>query len=638
MARGGRGASGRRTLAAFAEALIPGTRSLPPARAGDGVEVIAPVSRMLDSVPPRTRQVVRLAMRAFELTSFPRRFSRLSPERRARHVERLEESRLSPLRDLTFLLKALTCFAYGRDPAVQVAVVGAAPRCAVGSSPPDPGWDPPAPRLDPAALDPPADVERCDVVVVGSGAGGASAARVLAEQGLDVIVVEQGDYHDATTYSSDPIDAMPALYRDGGLTFCEGRPGIPLPVGRCVGGTTVVNSGTCLRPPTEVLSRWRDVHGIGWATDLDGELEAVGRALHVAPVDPATAGRNAELCRAGADAIGASNGPIPRNAGRVTCCGACPTGCAIDAKQAMHVSELPRAAAAGTRIRAGASVERVLIEHGRAAGVVARRRGGGRYEVRSRAVVLAGGALGTPELLLGQGIANGSGHVGRHLRIHPACWVGALFDEEVRGWEGVMQSWFVDEWRDRGLFLEATFTPLPFGAHWLRGAGHRFMERLERFDRLAVIGVHLSERSEGRVRLSGGRLRIRYRLSPDDGAALRFGIARAADIHFAAGAREAYPQLGRVPALRPGEQGPLVEHARVGPGHLRLEGFHPMGTARMGSDPGASVVSPSGESHEVPGLWVADASLFPTAVRVNPMVTIMACARRVAGVLAERLA
>jgi choline dehydrogenase-like flavoprotein len=150
--------------------------------------------------------------------------------------------------------------------------------------------------------------------------------------------------------------------------------------------------------------------------------------------------------------------------------------------------------------------------------------------------------------------------------------------------------------------------------------------------------VHLSERSEGRVRLRRGRLRVRYRLRRDDADALRFGIARAADIHFAAGAREAYPQLGRVPAIRNGEQTALVEEARLGPGDLRLEAFHPMGTARMGADPRTSVVGPSGESHGLPGLWVADASTFPTAVRVNPMVTIMATARRTAGELAGRLA
>jgi len=602
------------------------------------VAVVEPIARTLECVPPHTRRIVRLAIRVFERSTFPRRFSTLPLERRTAHIERMEASAVSLRRDLVLLLKTLTCFAWGRDPAVRAAV-GAEPGCALGTAPEDPAWEAPPPPLDPAALEARETVERCDVVVVGSGAGGAAAARVLAERGLDVLVLEQGGYHDARTYSSDPLEAIRTLYRDGGLTVCEGRPSIPLPVGRCVGGTTVVNSGTCLRPPDDVLRRWRDEYGIPWADDLEGELEAVERALRVAPVDPSTAGRNAGLCRRGADAIGASNGPLPRNAGRVASCASCPTGCPIDAKQATHVSELPRAVAAGARVRARVAVRRVIVEHGRAVGVEAvTEADGGRYEARARAVVLAGGALGTPELLLRQGLANASGQVGRHLRIHPACWVGATHDEPVRGWEGVMQSWYVDEWRDRGLFLEATFTPLPFGAHWLGGAGRAFEERLERLDRLAVIGVHLSERSEGRLRVRGGQLRIAYGLRRDDASTLRFGIARAAEIHFAAGATEVYPQVGRIPSLAPGEQSALLDRARVRPGELRLEAFHPMGTARMAVDPRVSVIGPSGEAHDVPGLYVADASLFPTAIKVNPMVTIMACARRVAAGLSEQLA
>jgi choline dehydrogenase-like flavoprotein len=608
---------------------------------------VEPVARLATAAGPRARAAIRLALRAFELSSFPRRFSRLPADRRAAHLARLEAGRGRLRRDLAITVKTLACLGWARDPAVRAAV-GVDRPCAGGAGcalpPGAPAPSPTAPPLDRAAMEAPDGVERCDVVVVGSGAGGAAVARVLAERGLTVVVLEEGDHHDAGDYSSDPLHALPTLYRDGGLTFCEGSPAIPLPVGRCVGGTTVINSGTCLRTPADVLVGWRDELGIAWATDLDREFEALERDLRVKPVDPATAGRNAELCRAGAEALGASNGPLPRNAGDVSCCASCPTGCALDAKQAMHVSELPRAVAAGARIRAGVRVERVLVEGGRAVGVAGRRGASGagerdrRYEVRARAVVLAAGALGTPELLLRQRLLRSS-HLGRHLRIHPACWVGARFDEPVRGWEGVMQSWYVDHWQDRGLFLEATFTPFAFGAHWLRGAGRELVERLAAYDRLSIIGVHLSERSEGRVSVSrAGRLRVRYRLRADDAAEIRYGIARAADLHFAAGAREVYPQVGRVAALAPGEQGDRVEHARVRPGELRLEAFHPLGTARMAVEPGDGVVDPDGQSHEVPGLYVADASVLPTSLKVNPMLTIMACARRIAGGLAERLA
>jgi choline dehydrogenase-like flavoprotein len=592
---------------------------------------VDPVSSLAASAGPRARAAMRLGLRAFEWTSFPRRFSRLPPERGAEHLARLEAGRGRLRRDLAVLVKTLASLGWARDPEVQRGV-GIAER--VGCVTADPGGGP-ALRRDSLAAEP--GVERCEVAIVGSGAGGAAAARALAERGLDVIVLEEGDYHDAHDYSPDPVQALSALYRDGGLTFCEGTPAIPLPVGRCVGGTTVINSGTCLRTPSDVLAGWRRELGIDWATELDGEFEALERDLRVRPVDPATAGRNAALCRMGAEALGASNGPLPRNAGEVTCCATCPTGCALDAKQAMHVCELPRAVAAGARVRAGVRVGRVLVEGGRAVGVTGRISTGGRYEVRSRAVVLAAGALGTPELLLRQRLVR-SPHLGRHLRIHPACWVGARFDEPVRGWEGVMQSWYVDEWQDRGLFLEATFTPFAFGAHWLRGAGEELVSRLAAYDRLAIIGVHLSERSEGRVRVSrGGRLRIGYRLREDDAAQIRYGIARAADLHFAAGAREVYPQAGRVAALAPGEQGDRVERARIRPSELRLEAFHPLGTARMAADPAAGVVGPDGRCHDVEGLYVADASVLPTSLKVNPMLTIMACARRISAGLAERL-
>ena len=614
----------------MAEALLPAGGALPGAEGEDGVPVAAPVARLVGSMSPRTQTLVRTGLRAWEWSTFPRRFSHLSRERRTTHLAKMAgRGRLR--RDLALLLKTLSCIAYARDPDVQAAL-GVSSRCArAGGAAAE---SPAAPPLRREALVPPDGVERCDVVVVGSGAGGATAARVLAERGLAVVVVEEGAYHDAADYDTDPLAALPMLYRDGGLTFAEGKPTIPLPVGRCVGGTTVINSGTCFRTPDAVLARWREEFGIRWATELDREFEAVERDLRVEPVDPATAGRNAALCRAGAEALGVSHGPIPRNAGDVVCCGSCPTGCRIDAKQATHVNELPRAVAAGARVRAGARVTRVLSEGGRAAGV--RCRVDGReepYEVRARAVVLAAGALGTPRLLLRSGIDRGSRSVGRHLRIHPACWVGARFDEPVRGWEGVMQSWYVDEWQDRGLFLEATFTPLPFAAHWLPGVGEELRSRIEHFENLAVIGVHLSERSEGRVQASG---RVTYRLRDDDARELVYGIARAADLLFAAGATEVYPQLHGASRLAPGEQRALAD-GRFAPADLRLEAFHPLGTARMGADPSAAAVAPSGESHDLAGLWVADASLMPTSLKVNPMITVMACARRVAGELAAGL-
>ncbi len=589
--------------------------------------------------------MVRLALRTFEWLPFPWRFSRMSLESRSAYMAKMEGSRFSLYRDLLLLAKLLTMVGWARDERVRVAV-GFEARCAVADGAPEPA------PTDLGDLEPRGDGEQCDVAIVGSGAGGAAAAATLAEAGLDVIVLESGPYVDRTSYPRDPLEGLPLLYRDGGMTIASGRPAIPIPVGRTVGGTTVINSGTCFRAPEGVLADWRLDMGVDWAADLDPIYESAEETLAVTPLELETLGRNGQLCAEGAEALGASGGPISRNAGRCVQCSSCPLGCRLDAKRAAHVSYLPRAVAAGARVRAGVQVQRVITEDGGAAGLACRagmpttasqemsRSGrvppGRDWEVRAKAVISAGGAFGTPELLLRSGIHHPA--LGRHLHIHPAAWIGARYEEEVRGWEGVMQSYYVDQWQPEGILLEATFTPLSFGAQWLPGVGAAFSDRVAHIDHIASIGVHLHDRSEGRVGLtSNGSLRLSYRLLEEETRRIQFGIARAAEIHFAAGAAEVYPNVGPVSVI---PRGRLAEFEAMSlkPADLRLEAFHPMSTARMGVDPQKSVCDPRGAVRGTPGLYVADASLLPTSVGVNPMMTIIACATHVAGDVGAALA
>ncbi len=581
------------------------------------VDVSGRVAEFLASLSPRLLTRIRLGLRAFEWLPFPWRFSRLDPTAREEFMQRMEESRFGPYHELLLMAKTFTTIGYAIDPRVEERLgLETSCRLADGSSP-----EPAGPLGD---TRPAGEGEDCDVVIVGSGAGGAVAAATLAEAGLEVVVLEAGQAFDRDSYPSDPLEAIASLYRDGGLTIAEGRPPIPVPVGRTVGGTTVVNSGTCFRAPDPVLERWRERYGIGWTGDLGPDFAEAEEFLRVTPLDPERMGRNGQLAMEGAEAIGASGGPISRNAGRCVQCSSCPFGCEIDAKRGMHVSYLPRAVAAGARLRTGVEARRVLVEGGRAVGVRCRD-----YTVRARlATVVAGGAMGTPELLLRSGL--GGAQVGRNLHIHPACWVGARYGEEVRGWEGVMQSYYVDEWEAERILLEATFTPLPFGGAWLLGSGRQHQEAILGFGRIGSIGVHLSDQSSGRVGLArDGSLRAGYALSDEDAARLAFGIARAAEVHFAAGATEVYPNIGRVPVLRPGELAEF-EAASFKPSELRLEAFHPMGTARIAADPAEGVCAANGSVNGVAGLYVADASLFPSSVGVNPMMTIIAFAKKVA--------
>jgi hypothetical protein len=247
-----------RILRAFAEAMAPGFGRLPaaagPRRQGSpgnpgAIEVAEPVDRFLTTLPKRNVRQVRLALRALDLLPFPWRFSRASLDARQDFLRRLEGSSLPYAGELLLLLKVVAGLGYGNDPRVQVAV-GYEMRCEVADRPSANGGPP-----ELGDLRAPMGAEDCDVAIVGSGAGGAVTAAVLAEAGLEVVVLEAGRHLDRHSYPAEPLAALEALYRDGGLTIAEGRPAIPTPVGRAVGGTTVINSGTCFRAPDAVLAR-----------------------------------------------------------------------------------------------------------------------------------------------------------------------------------------------------------------------------------------------------------------------------------------------------------------------------------------------------------------------------------------------
>jgi choline dehydrogenase-like flavoprotein len=584
------------------------------------------VAAFLRSLSPRVLLRLRLGLRAFEWLPFPWRFSRLDPQAAQDFLRRLDSSSLPLHHDLLLMAKLFATLGYAVAPEVE-ARIGVRTDCALADG------------TLPAPNDPLGDTgahgegEECEVVIVGSGAGGAVAAAMLAEAGLDVLVLEAGGHYDRDSYPEGRLEAIAELYREAGLTIAEGRPPIPVPVAKVVGGTTVINSGTCFRAPDRILDRWRDEFGIPWARDLDADFAEAEDFLRVTPLDPNRMGRNGQLAMEGAAALGVSGGPISRNAGSCVQCSSCPYGCPIDAKRGMHVSYLPRAVAAGARVRAGVEARRVLVEDGRAVGLACSARdAGGRsrpFTVRAgRAVIVAGGALGTPELLLRSGL--GGRQVGRNLRIHPACWVGARYEEDVHGWEGVMQSYYVDQWEhERGVLLEATFTPLAFGGAWLVGTGEEHQRAILDFGRIGSIGVQLRDASVGSVGIANqGALRAGYRLNDEDVRKTIFGIARAAEIHFAAGASEVYPNIPRAGVLKPGDLA-TFEATRFKASELRLEAFHPMGTARISADPRRGVCAPDGSVNGTRGLYVADASLFPTAPGVNPMMTIIAFAKQV---------
>jgi choline dehydrogenase-like flavoprotein len=431
------------------------------------------------------------------------------------------------------------------------------------------------------------------------------------------------------------------LYRQRGLTGTIGNTYIPIPLGRAVGGTTTINSGTCWRAPDEVLGIWEREFGI---PDLVGrglaaEYEHVEKAIGVAPVPESLLGPGDRRVRRGAEALGFRGEAIPRNAVGCRVTGVCVFGCPRGAKQSTNVSYVPRARAAGARLYANARVDRIRMEGRSARGVVATRldargRPVGSLEVRAPRVVVAAGALLTPVLLARSGLSRRGSPLGRHLRIHPATRVLARFDEPVRAWEGVPQSYHVHEFEPEGIFLQGMWLPPELQAPAVPGVGRDHKERMAAYDCFASFGALISDTSSGRVFSLGGRPLAWYRMRRGDARRLLRGIAIVARLFFAAGAREVHPGVRQRPVLRSMPEAEALERLAVRAADLDLMAFHPMGTARMGSDPAGSAVDPTGRLRGASGVWVADASLFPTSTRVNPQLTIMALATRIARHLA----
>ena len=465
-----------------------------------------------------------------------------------------------------------------------------------------------------------------DFCIVGAGAGGAVAAAELAEGGASVVVLEQGEHHDPDNFTARPPEMLARLYRDGGQTTTLGSPPILLPLGRGLGGTTLVNSGTCFRTPAHVLKRWAVEFGL----ELDEQAMSacfwrVEQSLSVSEVTPELAGANAAVMRRGAQQLGWSHGYLRRNARGCVGSGVCVFGCPTSAKQHTGITYIPRAVRAGAQIVTDADVRELLRDGARVRGAVARLGDGSRLEVRASEVVLACGAIHTPLLLARNRIGSSSGQLGRNLSLHPATAAFALMDEEVNMAHGVPQSFYVDEFAADGLMLETVAGPPAYAAMSLPLRGDRHTQAMACYSRLAQLGLMVSDSSRGSVHALGERPVIRYSLDAADLARVRIGLERIEQLLRAAGAREVYLPL---------PPGVAAHAARAR--DLRLMAFHPLGTARADARPAHGVVDGRLAVHGLRGLRIADGSVVPSSLGVNPQLTIMALATRLAFQLLER--
>lgn len=463
-----------------------------------------------------------------------------------------------------------------------------------------------------------ASTVNADACVIGAGAGGAVVAAELSEGGADVVVLEQGPEHDPDGFTARPPQMLARLYRDGGQTVTVGRPPIALPLGSGIGGTTLINSGTCFRTPPQVLRRWREQYGLELdESSLEPCFGRVERALSVSEVTPELAGGNAAVVRRGAERLGWSAGYLRRNAKGCVGSAVCAFGCPTSAKQHTGITYVPRARAAGARILTGVDARKVVVDGGRARGVEAVDAERNRFEIRAPLVIVAAGTIFTPLLLRASGLGLGSGQLGRNLSMHPATGAVALMEEVVNMARGVPQSFYVDQFADQGIMFETVAGPPAYVAMSLPLRGARHAQAMASYPRLAQLGLMVSDAPAGSVHQIGRRPVIRYDLDRGDLEKFRLGLARLEQLLRAAGAVEVYLPL--TPGVTP-------ERARMR--DLRLMAFHPLGTARAHASSSHGVVDGRLAVHGIDGLYVADGSVVPSALGVNPQLTIMALATK----------
>jgi len=472
-----------------------------------------------------------------------------------------------------------------------------------------------------------------DVAVVGSGAGGATVAAELAEAGFDVIVLEEGSYYQTRDFTADTSAMLRQLYRDGGVTLALGSPPILYQEGRAVGGSTVINGGMSWRTPDRVLARWERELGLaGIARELEPYFERVERRIHVAAMDPEAIGNDNLLLKHGADAMGWKVIGNLRNQAHCAGSNRCAFGCPTGAKQSALVSYVPRALHYGARIYADVRVDRITRHGKRATGVIGTVQGSGhRITVRARLVIAACGAIHTPALLVRSGFRSPSGQLGHHLAMHPNVKVVAIFDHDVTGWKGAHQAFQVREFEDQGLLFAAVNLPPSILAMSFPQRGSALGQLMQHYDRMVVAGMLCEDTTTGRVRTIDGRPQAFYQLAEADAANLQRGVALLSELLFAAGARRILlPFRGAAELHGPDDARRLLDRKIPARG-WEVVTVHMMGTARMGGDRTAAVTSSFGMVHDADRLMVADASLFPTPIGVNPMETIMALATRAAG-------
>ncbi len=496
--------------------------------------------------------------------------------------------------------------------------------------------------LDPDSVD--ADLTlSADVCIVGSGAGGAVIAAELSAGGKSAVVLEEGRYWTSRDFTQIEEEMYPRLYRQRG-TKPTADYAVLVSQGRALGGSTLASFCLCFRTPHQILAHWEEEFGLAGLTHeaLFPHFERVEAKIGVKPMGPEHLNMNNRILMRGAQRLGYRGSFVHHNRTDCLGCGYCAIGCAYDRKGDVLTTYLAAASRAGARILPAVHVDRVRHDQGRVLGVeahVAAPDGKPRFAVRVEApiVVLAAGSLESPLLWIRSDLPDPHRIAGRNLHLNPYAVVSGIFDETIAAWQGVPQSYVVDEFlnldkRIEGgtLIFAGSAQPIAAAAI-LPGLGANHRRLMQSYTRIASVAFFLHDRSAGRVSADArGQAVIDYRLDEDDKRDVMDVLRKSCEILFAAGARSVILPYNDLVEIHHRRNETVIEERGILANDPLFVSFHPQGTLRMGTTPQTSMVDSFGAAHAVKGLYVADASLFPTSVAVPPQISVMAFADRTA--------
>lgn len=598
-------------LEAFYSLLLP-----PEAGGPDPKEMAVVLQSYLMSVPKNLSSLVSTGTSMINLLSkirLGKKINELSYEQKIALLTSLTKNRLSA--NALEGLKALCLLVYGATEHRQ-EIIERANLNPVSN---------PTPKLDVTPASEWPSYTTCDAIVIGSGAGGAMAARTLAQKGLSVVIVEEGQYFDAEYFrSTDPLTRFAKMYRDGGTTACLGIPPVVMPIGKGVGGTTLVNSGTCYKTPEKVLHKWEHEFGLEFCNQevFEKYLDDAFNTFKVGPVPLDVMGNNGKIVIKGAESLGWKTGPLNRNAPGCDGCCQCSIGCPHNAKYGVHLNALPQACENGAKIVSNLKVQQILTADDRAIGILANREDKSSVVLLAPLVILAAGTSESPLILRRSGLAKHP-EIGKNMAIHPAVATAGRFKEEIYAWRGVLQSAHVSEFHETdGILLEATSTPPGMGSMVLPGFGERLIKEINESRYLATCGAMVADQSVGRV-IGKTRATLIYQITKHDAARLIKAIKIMSKVMFAAGAYEVLTGVPGVGTIRnENEIDEFLEKIR--PRDLHIAAFHPTGTLRAGNDDQKFPVEPDGRLRQIDGLYITDGSVLPSCPEVNPQISIMA--------------